>query len=135
MKLATQSVLAVPEVCMKLARIPNFKIRQLGVFEKNAFLYVAMAKKPLSRNRYHFYRPNYPPKCRKTHLRNHFWPLESVFLAIATYKNAFFSKAHNSRSLKFRILSLLIHIYGTARTDCVANFVELGHEETCSDLF
>ena len=27
----------------------------------------------------------YPLKPRKSHLRNHFWPLESVFLAIATY--------------------------------------------------
>ena len=28
----------------------------------------------------------YPPKPRKTHLRNHFCPLESGFSAIATYK-------------------------------------------------
>ena len=34
----------------------------------------------------------YPPKCRKTHLRNHFWPLESGFLAIATYKACIFSR-------------------------------------------
>ena len=33
-KLATQSVLAVPLMCMKLARIQNFKIRLFGVFDK-----------------------------------------------------------------------------------------------------
>ena len=35
----------------------------------------------------------YPPKPRKIHLRNHFWPLESGFLAIATYKTRVFSKS------------------------------------------
>jgi hypothetical protein len=30
----------------------------------------------------HFYRPNYPPKPRKNHLCNKFWPLESGILAI-----------------------------------------------------
>ena len=45
----------------------------------------------------------------------------------------FFSNTPNSRILKFRILSLLIHIYGTAKTDLVANFIELGHVETCSE--
>ena len=34
----------------------------------------------------------YPPKPRKTHLRNHFWTLESGFSAIATYKTRVFSK-------------------------------------------
>ena len=40
-----------------------------------------------------FHRPNYPPKSGKTHLRNHFRPLESGFSAIATYKMRVFSKS------------------------------------------
>ena len=36
MKLATRSVLAVAEMCMKQSRIPSFKIRLLGAFEKSA---------------------------------------------------------------------------------------------------
>ena len=48
----------------------------------------------------HFYKPNYPPKHGKTHLRNHFWPLESVFLAIATNKTLIFSKSSNVQILK-----------------------------------
>ena len=48
----------------------------------------------------HFYRPlvfsKYPPKCGKTHLRNHFWPLKSGFSAIATYKTYVFSKSPHS---------------------------------------
>ena len=76
----------------------------------------------------------YPPKPRKTHLRNHFCPLESGFLAIATYKTRVFSNAPNSRILKFGILNCFIHISATAKTDLVANFVELGHVETCSAL-
>ena len=43
----------------------------------------------------------YPPKPRKTHLRNHFWPLESGFSAIATYKTYDFSKSPNVPILKF----------------------------------
>ena len=43
----------------------------------------------------------YPPKPRKTHLRNHFWPLESGFSAIATYKTRVFSKPSNGPILKF----------------------------------
>ena len=43
----------------------------------------------------------YPPKPRKTHLRNHFWPLESGFSAIATYKTYVFSKSSNVPILKF----------------------------------
>ena len=43
----------------------------------------------------------YPPKPRKTHLRNHFWPLESGFSAIATYKTYVFSKSCNVTILKF----------------------------------
>ena len=43
----------------------------------------------------------YPPKPRKTHLRNHFWPLESGFSAIATYKTYVFSKSPNVPILKF----------------------------------
>ena len=74
----------------------------------------------------------YPPKPRKTHLRNHFCPLESGFLAIATYKTRVFSNALNSRFLKFGILNRFIHTYAAAKTDPVANFVELGHVETCS---
>ena len=31
----------------------------------------------------------YPQKPGITHLRNHFWPIEIVFLAIAMYKNCF----------------------------------------------
>ena len=45
--------------------------------------------------------PKYPPKPRKTHLRNHFWPLESGFSAIATYKTYVFSKSSNVPILKF----------------------------------
>ena len=70
----------------------------------------------------------YPQKPRKTH----FWPLESGFSAIATYKTRVFSNAPNSRILKFGILNCFIHTYATAKTDPVANFVELGHVETCS---
>ena len=36
MKLATRSVLAVAEMCMKQSRIPSFEIRLLGAFEKSA---------------------------------------------------------------------------------------------------
>ena len=43
----------------------------------------------------------YPPKPRKTHLRNHFWPLESGFSAIATYKTYVFSKSSNVPILNF----------------------------------
>ena len=77
----------------------------------------------------------YPPKPGKTHLRNPFWPFESGFSAIATYKTYVFSKPPNSRILKFGILAGLIHTSATAKTDLVANFVELGHVETCSVLF
>ena len=39
------------------------------------------------KNGNHFCGPNYSPKRGKTHLTNHFRPLESVFFsAIATYK-------------------------------------------------
>ena len=48
-----------------------------------------------TKNGDHFYRPKYPPKCGKTHLRNHFWPLESGFLAIAKYKTRISSKPSN----------------------------------------
>ena len=48
MKLATRSVLAVLELSMSTVRIQNFKIRPLGAFEKNAFLYVA-TEVPFSR--------------------------------------------------------------------------------------
>ena len=37
---------------------------------------------PKTKNGDHFYRPNYPPKPRKNHLCNTFWPLESGILAI-----------------------------------------------------
>ena len=104
------------------------------IYENRANCDISETALPITetKNGDHFYRPNYLPKCRKTHLRNHFWPLESVFLAIATYKNAFFSKAPNGRILKFWILTVLILNSGTARTDLVANFIELGHVETCS---
>ena len=42
-----------------------------------------------------------PPKPGKTYLRNHFWPLKSGFLAIATYKTRVFSKPSNGPILKF----------------------------------
>ena len=38
------------------------------------------------------------------------------------------------RNLKCGILNCFIHISPTAQTDLVANFVELGHVETCSVL-
>ena len=50
------------------------------------------------------------------------------------FKNAFFSKAPNSRILKLGILNCFTHISATALTDLVANFFELGHVETCGDL-
>ena len=78
------------------------------------------------------YNTKYPPKPGKTHLRNHFWPLESGFSAIATYKTYVFSNAPNSRISKLGILNCFIHISPTAKTDLVANFVELGQVETCS---
>ena len=43
----------------------------------------------------------YTPKPKKTHLRNHFWPLESGFSAIATYKTNIFSKSCNVPILNF----------------------------------
>ena len=49
-------------------------------------------------------------------------------------KSALFPKTPNSRNLKFWILALLILYYGTARTDLVANFVELGQVETWSGV-
>ena len=52
---------------------PNFAILRVP---KMAFLV------PETKIRDHFYRPNYPPKPRKNHLGNAFWPLESGFLAI-----------------------------------------------------
>ena len=45
-----------------------------------------------TKNGDHYYIPKYPPKWGKTNLRNHFWPRESVFSAIATYKIRIFSK-------------------------------------------
>ena len=48
---------------------------------------------PETKNGDHFCRTKYPPKCGKTHLRNHFWPLEWSFSAIATYKTHVFSKS------------------------------------------
>ena len=48
------------------------------------------------------------------------------------HKNAIFSNPPNSRILKLRIPNVLIATYWTALTDPVANFVELGHVETCS---
>ena len=47
----------------------------------------------------------YPPKPGKTHLRNHFWPLESGFSAIATYKTYIFSKSPNGPILKFLLVT------------------------------
>ena len=40
-------------------------------------------------------------KPRKTHLGNHFWPLESGFSAIATYKTRVFLKNHPFQTKKF----------------------------------
>ena len=37
--------------------------------------------------------------------------------------------------MKFGILNCFIYIAETARTDPVANFVELGHVETCSESY
>ena len=51
-------------------------------------------KKILCNTKYH-------PIPGKTHLRNHFWPLESVFSAIATYKTYVFSKSSNVLILNF----------------------------------
>ena len=73
----------------------------------------------------------YPQKPGITHLRNHFWPIESVFWPLLCTKTAF-SNAPNSRILKFWILAMLILYYGAAITDREANFVELGHVETYS---
>ena len=49
-------------------------------------------------------------------------------------KSALFSNAPNSRISKLGILDCFIRISATAKTDLVANFIELGHVETCSDL-
>ena len=46
-----------------------------------------------------------PPKPRITHLRNHFWPLESGFSAIATYKIYVFSKSPNGPISKFLLVT------------------------------
>ena len=49
-------------------------------------------------------------------------------------KSALFSKAPNSRISKLGILDCFIHISATAKTDLVANLVELGHVETFNEL-
>ena len=51
-------------------------------------------KKILCNTKYH-------PIPRKTHLRKHFWPLESGFSAIVTYKTYVSSKSCNVRILNF----------------------------------
>ena len=43
-----------------------------------------------------------------------------------------FLNTPNSRIVKFWILAMLILYFGTAKTDRVANFVELSHVETCT---
>ena len=44
-----------------------------------------------------------------------------------------FLNTPNSQIVKFGILAMLILYYGPAKTDRVANFVELAHVETCSE--
>ena len=44
-------------------------------------------------------------------------------------KSALFSKAPNSRISKLGILDCFIHISATAKTDLVANFIELGYDD------
>merc|ERR1712208_248589 len=47
----------------------------------------------------------YPLKPEKTHIRNHFWPLESGFSAIAAYKTYVFSKSPNGPILTFLLVT------------------------------
>ena len=44
-----------------------------------------------------------------------------------------FLNTPNSQTVNFWILAMLILYFGTAKTDRVANFVELSHVETCSE--
>ena len=66
----------------------KFKIGTLEDFEKTYVMYVAMAEKTLSSGRIRTNRYNSETALpiTETKKRNHFWPLESGFSAIATYK-------------------------------------------------
>ena len=66
-----------------------------SVLRKNARIAISRKRhfrSPKRKNGDHFYRPNYPPKCGKTHLRNHFWPLESGFFGHCYVQNVRFLK-------------------------------------------
>ena len=68
----------------------------------------------------------YPPKPGKTHLRNHFWPLESGFSAIATYKTRIFSKSSNGPILKFFLVAGEVMVVSELLSDHFALFLFLG---------
>ena len=80
----------------------NFKIGTLEDFEKTYIsLYLGNGTSDHRNEKTKtLCNTKYPPKPRKTHLRNHFWPLESGFSAIATYKTYVFSKSSNVPILK-----------------------------------
>ena len=70
--------------------------------------------------------PKYPPKPGKTHLRNHFCPLESGFSAIATYKTRIFSKPPNGPILKIFLVAGEVIVLSELLSDHLALFLFLG---------
>ena len=106
----------------------NFKIGPLGDFEKTYVLYVAMAEKPLLKSGFVFYEKSresrylgndtsdhrnentlqykVPPKAWENSTQNHFWPTESGFSAIATYKTYVFSKSPRCPIFNFFVVTL-----------------------------
>ena len=68
----------------------------------------------------------YPPKPRKTHLRNHFWPLESDFSAIATYETYVFSKSLNAPILKFLLVTGEVKVLSELLSDLPVFFIFVG---------
>ena len=64
------------------------------------------------------------PKPRKTHLRNHFWPLESGFSAIATYETYVFSKSPNGPVLKFLLVTGEVIVLSELLSDLPVLLVE-----------
>ena len=60
---------------------------------------------PETKNGDHFYSPNYPPKPRKNHLCNTFWPLESGILAILHILHIFGSFLEGKMGVFFKPVS------------------------------
>ena len=79
-----------------------------------------------SDHRIEIFQKTNPPKPEKTHLRSHFWPLQSGFSAIATYKTRIFSKPPNGPILKFFLVAGEVIVLSELLSDHLALFLFVG---------